>query len=147
MSKLFHWTSLVALALFAALSFSAPASAQAPSGTIDFRIFKVGFIVGTGSGRGTLHYQGQSYPLRIGGISVGLTIGVSSADLVGEVFNLTNPADIQGTYSAASASLAIAGGGMTANLRNSRGVVLRVRGKQIGLELSLDLGGLNITLE
>ena len=147
MSKLFHWTSLVALALFAALSFSAPASAQAPSGTIDFRVFKVGFIVGAGGGRGTLHYQGQSYPLRIGGISLGLTIGVSSADLVGEVFNLTNPADIQGTYSAASASLAIAGGGMTANLRNSRGVVLRVRGKQIGLELSLDLGGLNITLE
>ncbi len=147
MSKLFHWTSLVALALFAALSFSAPASAQAPSGTIDFRVFKVGFIVGAGGGRGTLHYQGQSYPLRIGGISLGITIGVSSADLVGEVYNLTNPADIQGTYSAASASVAIAGGGMTASLQNSRGVVLKIRGKQIGLELSLDLGGLSIKLE
>lgn len=147
MSKYFHWTSLVALALFAALSFSAPASAQAPSGTIEFRVFKVGFIVGGGGGRGTLHYQGQSYPLRIGGISLGVTIGVSSTDLVGEVYNLTNPADIQGTYSAASASLAIAGGGMVANLRNSRGVVLKVRGRQIGLKLSLDLGGLNINLE
>jgi hypothetical protein len=147
MSKLFHWTSLVALALFAALSFSAPASAQAPSGTVDFRVFKVGFIVGAGGGRGTLHYQGQSYPLRIGGISLGITIGVSSADLVGEVYNLTNPADIQGTYTAASASLAIAGGGMTASLQNSRGVVLKVRGRQIGLELSLDLGGLTINLE
>ena len=147
MSKLFHWTSLVALALFAALSFSAPASAQAPSGTIDFRVFKVGFIVGAGGGRGTLHYQGQSYPLRIGGISLGITIGVSSADLVGEVYNLTNPADIQGTYTAVSASLAIAGGGMTASLQNSRGVVLKVRGRQIGLELSLDLGGLTINLE
>ena len=140
-------TSLVALALFAALSFSAPASAQAPSGTIDFRVFKVGFIVGAGGGRGTLHYQGQSYPLRIGGISLGITIGVSSADLVGEVYNLTNVADIQGTYSAVSAGVAIAGGGMTARLKNSRGVVLKVRGKQIGLELSLDLGGLSISLE
>jgi hypothetical protein len=140
-------TSLIALALVAALSFSTPASAQTPSGTIEFKVFKVGFIVGTGGGRGTLHYQGQSYPLNVGGISLGLTIGVSSADLVGEVYNLTNPEDIQGTYSAASASVAIAGGGMTASVKNSRGVVLKVRGKQIGLELSLDLGGLSINLE
>ena len=137
----------IALALVAALSFTAPAVAQTPSGTIEFKVFKVGFIVGTGGGRGTLHYQGQSYPLNVGGISLGLTIGVSSADLVGEVYNLTDPADIQGTYSAASASVAIAGGGMTASLKNSRGVVLKVRGKQIGLELSLDLGGLSINLE
>ena len=140
-------TSLIALALVAALSFSTPASAQTPSGTIAFKVFKVGFIVGTGGGRGTLFYQGKSYPLNVGGISLGLTIGVSSADLVGEVYNLTNPADIQGTYSAASASVAIAGGGMTASLKNSRGVVIKVRGKQIGLELSLDLGGLSINLE
>ena len=137
----------IGLALVAALSFTAPASAQTPSGTIEFKVFKVGFIVGTGGGRGTLHYQGQSYPLNVGGISLGLTIGVSSADLVGEVYNLTNPEDIQGTYSAASASVAIAGGGMTASVKNSRGVVLKVRGKQIGLELSLDLGGLSINLE
>jgi hypothetical protein len=43
--------------------------------------------------------------------------------------------------------VAIAGGGMTASLKNSRGVVLKIRGKQIGLELSLDLGGLSINLE
>ena len=140
-------TPLVALALVAALSFTTPAAAQTPSGTIEFKVFKVGFIIGTGGGRGTLHYQGQSYPLNVGGVSLGLTIGVSSADLVGEVYNLTNPADIQGTYSAASASVAIAGGGMTASLKNSRGVVLKVRGKQIGLEVSLDLGGLSINLE
>ena len=140
-------TSLIALALAAALSFSTPASAQTPSGTIAFKVFKVGFIVGAGGGSGTLFYQGKSYPLNVGGISLGLTIGASSADLVGEVYNLTNPADIQGTYSAVSASVAIAGGGMTASVKNSHGVVLKVRGKQIGLELSLDLGGLSINLE
>ena len=143
----YRLTSFVALALVAALSFTAPAAAQTPSGTIEFSIFKAGFIVGAGGGGGTLFFQGQSYPLNIGGVSLGLTIGVSSADLVGEVYNLTNPADIQGTYSAASASVAIAGGGMTASLKNSRGVVLKVRGKQIGLKLALDLGGLTINLE
>ncbi len=140
-------TSLIALVLVAALSFSAPASAQTPSGTIEFKVFKVGFIVGTGGGQGTLHYQGQSYPLNIGGISLGLTIGVAQAQLHGEVYNLTNPADIQGTYNAVSASYAFVGGGKTASLKNSRGVVLKVRGKQVGLKLNLSLGGLSINLE
>jgi len=67
--------------------------------------------------------------------------------LHGEVYNLTNPADIQGTYSAASASYAFVGGGKTASLKNSRGVVLKVRGKQVGLKLNLSLGGRSINLE
>jgi hypothetical protein len=137
----------LALALVAGLSIVAPATAQTPSGTIAFKVFKVGFIVGAGGGSGTLTYQGQRYPLSIGGVGLGATIGASSADLVGEVYNLNNPADIEGTYSAASASVAIAGGGMTASLKNSRGVVLKVRGKQIGLELSIDVSGLSIKLK
>jgi len=140
-------TAFAALALVAALSFTAPAAAQTPSGTIAFKFFKAGFIVGGGGGSGTLYYQGKSYPFNVGGISLGLTIGVAKADLVGEVYNLTNPADIQGTYSAASASVAVVGGGKTASLKNSRGVVLKVRGKQIGLQFSLDLGGLSINLK
>lgn len=140
-------TAFVALALFAALSFTAPVAAQTPSGTIAFKIFKAGFIIGAGGGSGTLYYHGKSYPLNVGGISLGLTIGVAKADLVGEVYNLTKPADIQGTYSATSASVAVVGGAKTASLKNSRGVVLKVRGKQIGLQFSLDLGGLSINLK
>jgi len=143
----YRLTSFVALALVAALSFTAPAAAQTPSGTIEFSIFKAGFIVGAGGGSGTLFYQGQSYPLNIGGISLGLTIGASQAQMNGEVYNLTNPADIQGTYSSAEASAAFIGGGKVASLKNSRGVVLKVRGKQVGLKLSLDLGGLSINLK
>ncbi len=143
----YRLTSFVALALVAALSFTSPAAAQTPSGTIEFKVFKVGFIVGAGGGSGTLFYQGQSYPLNIGGISLGLTIGVAQAQLHGEVYNLTNPADIQGTYNAVSASYAFVGGGKTASLKNSRGVVLKVRGKQVGLDLNLSLGGLSINLE
>ena len=135
------------LALLIALAFAAPSAAQAPSATIAFKVFKVGFIVGAGGGSGTLFYQGRRYALSVGGVSLGATIGASSADLVGEVYNLTNPADIQGTYTAASAGAAIAGGAMTASLKNSRGVVLKVRGKQIGLELSLDLSGLTIKIK
>jgi hypothetical protein len=139
--------ALAALALVAALSFTAPAAAQTPSGTIQFGVFKAGFIVGAGGGSGTLFYQGRSYPIDIGGISLGLTIGISKAQLHGEVYNLTNPADIQGTYSAATASVAFVGGGKVATIKNSRGVVLKVRGKQVGLDLNLSLGGLSINLK
>ena len=147
MFRHFRGASILALALVAALSFIAPAGAQTPSGTIEFKVFKAGFIVGTGGGSGTLYYQGQSYPLNIGGISLGLTIGVAQAQLQGEVYNLTNPADIQGTYNAVSASYAFVGGGKTASIKNSRGVLLKVRGKQVGLKLNLSLGGLSINLE
>ena len=147
MFNTYRLTSIVALTLVAALSFTAPAAAQTPSGTIEFGVFKAGFIVGAGGGSGTLFYQGQSYPLNIGGISLGLTIGVSKAQLHGEVYNLTNPADIQGTYNAVSASYAFVGGGKTASIKNSRGVVLKVRGKQVGLDLNLSIGGLSINLE
>ena len=137
---------VVAFMAAAALSLITPASAQTPSGTIEFRVLKVGFIIGGGGGRGTLFYQGKQYPLSVGGVSIGATIGVASADMVGEVYNLNNPADIDGAYSATSAGIAIAGGGKVASLSNARGVVIKVRGKQIGLKLSLDLSGLTIKL-
>jgi len=37
--------------------------------------------------------------------------------------------------------------GKTASLKNNRGVVIKVSGKQVGLKLSFDLGGLSINLE
>lgn len=147
MYSLRRLTSLIALALVAALSFAAPAAAQTPSGTIQFNVFKVAFIGGVGGGRGTLTFQGQNYPINVGGVSIGASIGISSADMVGEVYNLTNPTDIQGTYSSVSAGAALAGGGKVASLQNSRGVVIKVRGKKVGLSFSLDLSGLSINLE
>jgi hypothetical protein len=71
----------------------------------------------------------------IGGVSLGATIGASKAELVGEVYNLKNPGDIEGTYSAVQAGVAIAGGRKVAELKNSKGVVLKVKGAEIGLEL------------
>jgi hypothetical protein len=97
-------------------------------------------------GKGTLHYQGRSHPVTIGGVSVGATAGVSKAELVGEVENLHSLADIEGTYSAPQAGLALGGGRKVTRLENSKGVVLHVRGRQMGIELSLDLNGMQISL-
>lgn len=137
----------VCLALLAAVMMTAVLSQPvfADSGTVRIVISKAGFIVGIGSGSGTLIFHGKSYPLRIGGISVG-TIGAAQAELVGHARNLHNPEDIAGGYSAVTASVAVAGGGKVATLQNAKGVILELRGKQVGFELSAALSGLEISL-
>ena len=141
----------VALAAAAALALLLPsvdALAQAkPSATIALDIFKAGFIVGGSGGSGTLTWQGKTYPLNIGGVSLGATIGITKAELLGEVYNLKRPEDITGTYTAAQAGFAVAGGNKVADLRNSKGVQIKVRGKQVGLALEADLSGLQIELK
>ena len=139
---------LSVLALVVAGGLLVPATAVAgPDASISLEIYKAGFILGGSGGSGTLHYKGKSYAVEVGGISVGATIGVSKAELLGHVYNLKHLSDIEGTYSATTAGLAIAGGEKVAELKNSRGVELKVQGKQIGLELSLDLSGIQITLK
>jgi lipid-binding SYLF domain-containing protein len=121
--------------------------AMAASGTINLTLYKAGFIVGGSGGNGTLTFEGKKYPVNIGGVSLGATIGASKAELVGEVLNMKQPSDIEGTYTAVQAGVAVAGGGKVAELKNSKGVVLKVKGAQVGLELSLDLSGMEVSLK
>jgi len=131
----------------AATMITVPASAAAAEATISLDVFKAGFIVGGSGGSGTLTYKGRSYPVTIGGVSLGATIGASKAQLVGEVHHLKRVGDIEGTYTATGAGYAIAGGERVAELKNSNGVELKVRGRQIGLEISLDLSGMEVRLK
>jgi hypothetical protein len=140
-----------ALAAMLALSCASTARAQAPGppppATIQLLMFKGSYIFGITAGEGAMYFQGQTYPLSIGGVSVGLSIGGSTAELVGEVYNIWSPADIEGVYAATKASYAVGGGETVTVLRNARGVELHLSGKQIGLEISLDLSGLSISLQ
>jgi hypothetical protein len=124
----------------------APSQSYAENGSVRLKITKVGFIVGVGGGSGTLTFKGKHYRLSIGGVSAG-TIGVAGADLVGTASNLRTAADIAGSYSAASAGIAVAGGGKVATLQNSNGVVLQLHGRQVGFEASLSLSGLTISMQ
>ena len=137
--------ALVTLTLLIAFGLTKPIQAQTHE--IEFEILKAGFIVGVTGGNGKLIFGGKTYNLKIGGVSLGATIGASKTEFVGTAENLTKPEDIQGTYTAAQAGLALAGGKKVAELQNARGVILKVKGKQIGLEFSLDLSGLQINLK
>ena len=65
--------------LFAVAAILGPALATpawAATGTVYVEIAKAGFIVGGGSG--TPVFKGRRYPLNVGGLSFGATIGASS---------------------------------------------------------------------
>jgi len=125
---------------------SAPSQSYAASGTVHLKISKVGFIIGVGGGSGTLTFHGKTYHLSIGGVSAG-TIGVAGAELVGTATHLRTAEDIVGSYSAASAGLAVAGGAKAVTLQNANGVVLQLHGRQVGFEASLSLSGLTISMQ
>jgi hypothetical protein len=137
---------LVVIVVVALVSISAPSYSQTPAASIRIEIVSGGFIVGATAGSGTLTYKGKRYPLSIGGVSLGATVGASKATLAGQVHNLRKVSDIAGTYAAAEAGYAVVGGRKTARLKNSNGVVLQLRGREVGLELSVDLSGMQISL-
>jgi hypothetical protein len=125
-------------------AFVAPA--EAATGSVAMHIASAGFIFGVTGGSGALTFRGRQFPLSIGGIRAGALIGISAADLVGTASNLHAPGDVAGIYSAIGAGLAVAGGRTAAQLSNANGVVLRLRGRQVGFSFSIDLGGMSISL-
>jgi hypothetical protein len=128
----------------ATAAFVAPA--EAATGQVALHIASAGFIFGVTGGSGTLTFRGQQFPLSVGGIRAGALIGISAADLVGTASNLHAPGDIAGIYSAIGAGLSVAGGRTAAQLSNANGVVLRLRGRQVGFSFSIDLAGMSISL-
>ena len=138
---------VVATAAAALFLLSLPNTADAQStGRVSFRVSSAGFIIGAGGGTGTLNFKRRTYPLSVGGLSAG-TIGVSSAEFVGTASNLRTARDIVGTYSVAGAGLTVVGGVSAVTLQNSNGVVLRLRGRQVGLKATLGVGGVEIRMQ
>jgi hypothetical protein len=147
MVSLFRASKVLAVFTVAAVVLtSAPSRSFAESGSVRLRVTNVGFIVGVGGGSGTLTFRGHRYPLRISGVSLG-SIGVAGTDLVGTASHLRTAADIAGTYSAASAGIAVAGGAKAATLQNSNGVVLTLRGRQVGFAANLSVSGMTISMQ
>jgi hypothetical protein len=142
-TKLVKLVALVA-ALMSIIAITVTPS-QAQTGAVRLNIVKAGFIVGAGGGSGVLHYHGRTYRLTVGGIGLG-SLGVAAADLVGTASNLHRPQDIAGTYGAAGAGATFVAGGQVATLQNEKGVVLQLRGGQVGFQVSLGLAGMTIGL-
>jgi hypothetical protein len=136
--------SLIALMALAAASFAS--AAHADSGSVSFKVFKAGWVIGGSGGSGTLTFHGRSYPISIGGLSYGFVFGASETWFRGTVSHIRSASDVAGVYGAAGAGAAVGRGARAIVLTNEKGAVLQLSGRQTGLMVNADLSGLAISL-
>jgi hypothetical protein len=102
--------------------------------------------IGVTWGDGKLTFKGKEYPFSVDGLTL-IDWGIAKVSATGDVYNLTDPAKLAGTYVAAEAGLTLAGGVGGMVLRNQDGVVLHLRSTSRGARLSLGTSGLRITMK
>lgn len=122
-------------------------TSHADSGYVRLTIYKAGWIIGGSGGGGFLEFRGRRYRLSTGGIDYGLVFGGSKTYLDGRVHHIHHASDIEGVYVAGGAGIAVGKGARTIILKNQKGAVLELSGRQIGLIANLDLSGLAISLD
>ena len=97
-------------------------------------------------GRWEAKLQGKGIPVfRRWSVAGGL--GHQQSECEGDVYNLTDPAKLGGTYVAAEAGLTLAGGMGGMVLRNQDNVVLHLRSVSQGARLQLGTSGLIIKMK
>lgn len=130
-----------------AVAVQAAEPAMKPSGTITIDQTQFGFILSGQVGGGKLKYGDLTYPFSIGGLGLG-TVGYSSVEAVGTVYDLHNIKDFSGLYGTLTtgASAGSKGSGEIL-LRNDKGVSIRLHTKQQGLSLTAGGSGVTITLK
>ena len=119
---------------------------KAPDATFRYSGGAVGIGVGGSWGHGTLHFQGKDYPFRMRGLDL-VNVGAAKVTASGDVYNLKSVADFNGTYAAASAGLAVAGGGSGTAMKNDRGVAIRMTSTTEGVQFKFAVEGVTIELE
>jgi hypothetical protein len=116
------------------------------SGTVKLESTSVALGIGVEWGHGTLTlHDGSTHKIQINGLSV-LDLGVSEIKASGEVFNLVELSDLDGTFFAGQAGIALGVGGSATAMKNSNGVVMQLKSTQEGVKLTLAPEGLSIKL-
>lgn len=110
---------------------------RTPDARVEMRQVQAAYVASGGSGDGTLHYRGRSYPFTIAAGGIG-GIGASTLEAEGDVYNLRSLRDFAGAYAQAryGGALGTASAGELW-LQNDAGVIMRVRARRTGLMLSL----------
>ena len=138
-------TAAVALAVLGGV-VGLSTSAQAGACAMSFSVLKAGWVIGGSAGKGVLRCGRRAYPITIGGISYGIVFGASETRFHGSAVFPRSPYDVAGIYGAAGAGAAIGVGAQAIVLRNEKGAVLNLTGRQVGLQVNADLSGMAISL-
>ena len=136
-------------ALFAVITVFAAGfqSAYADSGKMTLTVYKAGWVLGGSGGSGKFTFRGRTYQLEVGGIDYGRVFGASKTVLNGRVSNIRRASDVEGVYGALGAGLAVIRGERSIVLRNQKGAVLELSGRQVGLMVNVDLSGLALNIK
>lgn len=135
---------LVSLSL-AASPLVAHAESTKPDATLEITGKTVAIGVGFTEAKGTLHYQGRSYPVQMQGLSLAQA-GASNIDATGEIYHLNRLQDVGGNYAAASAGAAVVDGRTETTMQNQNGVVIKMHAKTEGVDLRLSVDGVALKL-
>ena len=135
----------VAMGALRAARAAEEAPAPIPSATLRISAKQLAAGAGFSWGGGVLNYDGKEYRVSVDGLTVG-TVGVTSIDATGEVYDLKKLEDFPGTYFAAVAGSTIGGGGAKLVMKNQNGVVMHVQATTIGVGLTIGVSGLKVTL-
>lgn len=147
MSKVRMVSRFALFFLAMAVATTAVAAEKAtPSGKVTIESTSIAAGIGVTWGDGKLTFKGKTYPFSIDGLSL-VDWGISKAQANGDVYNLTDPAKLGGTYVAAEAGLTLAGGMGGMVLRNQDGVILHLRSVSQGARLQLGTSGLVIKMK
>ena len=147
-----NFTIWLILALVAVLLVSWSALAQekaqhfAKVGSINFTIKSVAAGVGYSWGDGFFIFKDKTYPIKVKGLSI-VTAGISSTNVVGDVYNLKDPADIAGEYTLYKAGAAAGVGLGRATAKNAKGVTLELVAESKGVKFDLSAGRFTIALK
>lgn len=113
------------------------------SGRVTMSVGRGAMLISVTGGSGKLMFQGMQYDFKLGGLGLGL-IGVSKVDAEGEVYHLDRVEDFAGAYVQGSADWAAGDGEGVLWLKNTKGVLMRLRSKTRGVSLAIGGEGLVI---
>ena len=116
------------------------------SGTVTLESTSVAIGVGVTWGHGVLTmYDGTIHKFKVNGLSV-IDLGISKISATGEVFNLVQAKDMNGTFITGEAGITVIGGGSASAMKNGKGVIMQLKSRQKGLKLTLAPGGMGVEL-
>jgi len=123
-----------------------PGDPAGPQAIITVTATSAALGVGWSWGKGTLTLlNGKQYHFKVSGLDV-VAVGFKQATVAGNVYNLKNVKDFEGTYVAATASGTVGGGMGAASMRNDKGVVINLSGVGQGVDLRLAVSGMTVKL-
>ena len=125
---------------------TAAPTAEEPDATVDLSGGTIAVGVGYVWGKGSLTFNGKKHAFKLSGLSVA-DVGAAHLSGSGVVYNLKDLKDFNGTYTAVTAGITVAGGGSAAVLRNEHGVVIRLLATTEGLRFNLSADGIAMKLK